>query len=264
VALFRIHVASAVDERYLPHVLSVAKSISASSEWHTRVAYHVLYDGPDGDLPRTVARHRDAHLRIYLHNVANPLRDLPTQAHVSSATYLRFMLPDLLRSLRRVIYLDADVVVHRDIGDLWRTPLGGHPIAGVRDFPIIAENDRQERAGEGRLVRYFREVLHIDPETYVNAGVLLLDLHRLRLDSFGARGLAISRDRHSELKWGDQDVINIEFDGRKNLLDSRWNFIPALDERKLQSLRPGLRVEALRQREGPFITHHAGPNKPWD
>jgi lipopolysaccharide biosynthesis glycosyltransferase len=262
--LFRVHVASAVDERYLPHVLSVAKSISASSEWNTRVAYHVLYDGPDGDLPRTVGRHRDAHLRIYLHNVANPLRDLPTQAHVSSATYLRFMLPDLLPSLRRVIYLDADVVVQRDIGDLWRASLGGCPIAGVRDFPIIAEYDRQERVGEDHLARHFREVLSIDPETYINAGVLVLDLHRLRVESFGAHGIAISRDRHRELIWGDQDVINIAFNGRKTLLDSRWNFIPALDERKLLSLRSGLRDEALRQREKPFITHYAGRNKPWN
>lgn len=173
------------------------------------------------------------------------------------------MLPELLAQLRRVIYLDVDVEVHRDLGRLWLTQLWSCAIGAVRDFPIIAEHHRLLRAGEDRLSRYFREALNLEPDTYVNAGILLMNLHSLRQSGFGPTGIAMSRDRQHEFVWGDQDVINVLLAGRVRLIDSRWNYIPALPEGSRAALRAALRDEAERQRDMPFITHHAGPDKPW-
>ena len=48
----------------------------------------------------------------------------------------RFILADLLPSLDRIIYLDVDTLVLRDLTELWRTDLEGKFIGVVKDALI--------------------------------------------------------------------------------------------------------------------------------
>ena len=48
------------------------------------------------------------------------VRDLPVSDHISIAAYLRLLMPELLpRDVTRVIYMDADMMVRRDLGELF-------------------------------------------------------------------------------------------------------------------------------------------------
>lgn len=55
-----------------------------------------------------------------------------TQDHISSATYARYFIPQFVAE-ERVLYLDSDLVVNRDLQPLYDIPLEGKLVAAVGD-----------------------------------------------------------------------------------------------------------------------------------
>ena len=82
----------------------------------------------------------------------------------------RCSLPELLPDLNRIIYLDADLFVNRDIKELWDVDVREYYLAGVAD--------------EGVAVHYHPRILNkyheIKKESYFNLGVLYMNLKKLR------------------------------------------------------------------------------------
>ena len=80
--------------------------------------------------------------------------------YASKWTYMSMMrtaLPFLLPELDRILYLDIDTIVNMDIADIWEVPLDGQYFAAVRE-------PAKSRPGF----------------TYINAGVMLMNLDKLR------------------------------------------------------------------------------------
>lgn len=116
----------------------------------------------------------------------------------------RLFLHRLLPELDRVIYLDADTLVTRDVADLWEwfehmSP--HHTIAATRESEIL----------DGFYLRVSDPRLPFVGYTGINAGVLLLHLDRQRhSDSSWDADMARILFHYQELLWlGDQDVLNV-------------------------------------------------------
>ena len=145
------------------------------------------------------------------------LAKLKVSGHVQVATYFRILVGSLLpRSVHRVIYLDADVLVEGDLGALWELDLAGHPIAAARDWIVLTVS-----APNGLAT--WRE-LGLDPDQkYFNAGVLVVDLARWRRERTEERILEYLETHRERIRWWDQDGLNAVL-GRDCLeLDPRWN-----------------------------------------
>lgn len=49
--------------------------------------------------------------------------------------FARYLIPSLLpENVERVIYLDQDVLVQKDLAELWDVDMEGHPIAAASAF----------------------------------------------------------------------------------------------------------------------------------
>jgi lipopolysaccharide biosynthesis glycosyltransferase len=94
--------------------------------------------------------------------------DKSKPAYISIASFYRLLIPELLpKHIDKAMYLDCDLVIKKDLSELWQTEFGEHHILAVRDawIPNIS-------SFEGKL-NY--QVLGIDPTApYFNAGVLLM------------------------------------------------------------------------------------------
>ncbi|MDP9221476.1 MAG: hypothetical protein M3P23_13200, partial [Actinomycetota bacterium] len=165
---------------------------------------------------------------------------------ITISTMDRLLLPELLTDVDRVLYIDIDTLVLGDVCELFRTDLGGAPLA-ARDSVVSG-------VGEWRNVgKHLSEVKSLEVQrrlgaqhgfTYeaLNAGVLLLDLRRMRLDRFTATYLGWVQ----QYGLNDQDVM-LAYSGPDRLvLDPSWNALPYL--------------EAVRD---PKIIHWAAGGKPW-
>ena len=92
----------------------------------------------------------------------------------SPANFARFYLHDLLPALKRVIYIDADMIVQGDVSLLWNAPLDhGHIMAAVpRDQPSYG-TFFSSRVAELCQIRY-RRALDVNAVTF-NAGWYIWD-----------------------------------------------------------------------------------------
>ena len=120
--------------------------------------------------------------------------------------------------VKKIIYLDCDVLVNMDINELWTIDDGNKAICGAVDLPGARFN-----------TSFFAEKMRLilngsRPENYINAGVLVMNLDRIR-----QRGNLFTLITDWIAKRGhmahapDQDAINAVFHDDIQLLDSRFN-----------------------------------------
>jgi lipopolysaccharide biosynthesis glycosyltransferase len=174
-----------------------------------------------------------------------PIGRLPDR--ISISTMDRLLLPHLLADVARVVYLDIDTLVLGDIAELAHLDLAGAPVAArdssVSEFSewrLAAKRLPQPVASElqrrmGRRHGYGHAAL--------NAGVLVLDLERMRADDFAATYLAWVE------RYGlhDQDVMLAYAGADRHVLEPRWNSLPVLEDVA-----------------DPALIHWAKLGKPWE
>jgi lipopolysaccharide biosynthesis glycosyltransferase len=160
--------------------------------------------------------------------------------HISKAAYLRLLIPNLLKE-DRAIYIDCDTLILDDLSSLYATDLRGFAIGGVLD-PVGANSSHVPRSSS---------------DSYINSGVLLLDLKVLREDNFIEKCEEINSMYYDTIIWLDQCIINKYAEDRKLLIDSKWNtqiFAHITSEKKWQEIS---------SEKKPYVIHFLGGCKPW-
>ncbi len=166
---------------------------------------------------------------------------------ITVSTMDRLLLPHLLADIGRVVYLDIDTLVLGDICELGRLDLEGHPIA-ARDSNISESSEWRgaaRRSPEPVAAELIRRMAHDHGwgRPALNAGVLVLDLDRLRRDDFTATYLGWVE------RYGlhDQDIMLAYANADRAALDPRWNALPVLEDI-----------------DDAALIHWASIGKPWD
>jgi lipopolysaccharide biosynthesis glycosyltransferase len=170
------------------------------------------------------------------------------RAHISAASYYRLALPKRLPlEMDRIIYLDTDVIVLRDIAELWHTDMKGHVVAAVDD-PGVSPPEFAARWG-----------LPAAQIGYFNAGVLLVDLAAVRGKGVFDTALDFLMTKQDLLPFMDQDALNYALWNQWHRLDPAWNVqrTAAICGETLQDVRPGTK------RYRPAIVHYTTEHKPW-
>lgn len=263
-----IHIAFTVDRAYLNQVAVTIASIVANTSTPEALRFYILHGDDDLAMAAEVTRWQRPHIRTV--RVENPFAEgvLPN-TRLTAAAWLRMLLPVALNDVDRLIYLDADLVVLADIAGLWRADLGGAPMGGVVDIGIY----RYARRGEARHDYFYRDYLislGLDPTRlqYVNGGVLLMDLARLRQVEFTRRSMEMFAERRDSLVLGDQDIVNGVMAGEIALLDPRWNVLAKglsrAGDRHRHYVPDMLVADLASQKSEQWLIHYVGPHKPWN
>ena len=133
-----IPIALAFDRNLLEYVPNLIRSIEANTSKET--AYHLLVRGiSDRDMGNVESMFPDQ--TINWHPMDRKLTDVEVtlQTNITISTMDRLLLPDLLPSIDKILYLDIDMIVLGDVGELYSTPLGGHPLAAVPEVIQLGE-----------------------------------------------------------------------------------------------------------------------------
>jgi lipopolysaccharide biosynthesis glycosyltransferase len=135
----------------------------------------------------------------------------PGESHM---TYCRILLPHLL-DVPRLIYLDCDVLVFRDLAPLFDLELSpGKVLAAARDSETLSlADDSPMLADETNLPR---------EGAYFNCGVMLMNLDELRKQEFFDRAVEFLNKKSSYRFW-DQSAINFLLYGQIDELPEYWN-----------------------------------------
>jgi lipopolysaccharide biosynthesis glycosyltransferase len=248
-----LHVAVVTDRSYLPWCATTVRScIDRHAPGDVQV--HVVHDGSvtTADAERLHSIAPDA---VEVHGVDPArVRHLPAVDRFGHVVWLRFLLGELLPAgVDRVLYLDADTLVVDDLTALADRDLRGAPLAAVPNVMLDADEERLRQLTGGRA------------PAFLNSGVLLLDLHQWRRDDLAGQIVAAARAHASEIRWPDQDVLNLVFADRWHRLPARYNAQNSYlswRRRAERTLGAAEVEEALRQ---PAVVHFEGPLvcKPW-
>jgi lipopolysaccharide biosynthesis glycosyltransferase len=171
-------------------------------------------------------------------------------AHISVSTMDRLFLPEILKDLDKIVYLDTDILIQGDVGYLFDLELGSNVFAAKRSKSkdwanMIKPITRATLHFDYEKAWDIRKRLHdksdLTSRTF-NAGILTLNLRVMREENFTATHMYLVE----QCRMNDQDVFNIYSQNRVVDLDSPWNHVPSHD----------FNIE-------PKIIHWAGPSKPW-
>ena len=147
----------------------------------------------------------------------------------------RFQLPLLMPAeVHRCIYLDIDILVGADLGELYDIDMAGDPVAMTPATELSSDENRAYIVSLG-----------LNPETYCNSGVLLMDFDAWRTERASDALIELGRGMRPDLWFFDQDMLNTYFKDRCLLLDARWNY-----------------RDATASNEGR-VQHFVGSPKPW-
>ena len=131
--------------------------------------------------------------------------------------YFRLFIPAMFPEYDKGIYIDSDVVLTDDIAKLFDTDIGDNFIGACNDLSI---------ADIPPLVAYTENAVGVKGKEYINSGVLLMNLKKMRECDFEGHFLNLLNTYHFDSIAPDQDYINAICNGKIYYLDEVWDAMP--------------------------------------
>jgi lipopolysaccharide biosynthesis glycosyltransferase len=150
----------------------------------------------------------------------------------------RLFFDKILSKLDRVLYIDADLLVLRDLNYFNKIDMNNYFIAATYDWGVA----NVSRVGCNKDF----------PNQYINAGVIFFDLKNIRNHSAGDLLINAMLSTKCDLYFFDQDLLNIAFEDRINYISHRWNYTRNMGNKVISNYYT------------KFILHYAAKPKPWD
>lgn len=173
------------------------------------------------------------------------------------SAYYRLLLANLLPQYDKVLYLDGDTFVRRDLKNMYDLNLGDNYIAGVKDYPVICWRpaDYAKRLGVGSI------------NQYINSGVLIMNLKKIREDKLENKFKNfIPELKDRGVSFYDQDVLNAVCYNKIKHVDLEYNAMQHFSydyNKETKLLNCYSAKEMGKAYDDPTIVHFAGGNKPW-
>lgn len=171
-----------------------------------------------------------------------------TDRYPQEMYYRIFAARYLPETLKRVLYLDPDIVVIGSIDELYHTPLGKNYFAAATHV--------------GKILHVLNEArLNLDEQDpYINSGVMLMNLEILRKEQDFNAVYDYIEEKKDVLFLPDQDVISGLYGSKIIKLNpSIYNMTERLFAKQFLVQKDALSWV----RENTRIIHYIGKNKPW-
>jgi lipopolysaccharide biosynthesis glycosyltransferase len=183
---------------------------------------------------------------IFFYDIDKSYDDLfiipASMSHFVKEGYYRLFFPALIGpEIKKLIYIDADTLILKDLAPLYNFDTNFKPIAAAPD--------------KGMFPR--PELGTVAEDSYFNSGVMVIDTEEWRKQEVFKKSLTFLQTYPEKIIWADQDVLNAVLLGNWQKLDYEFNFmrecIPAF-------LSNANRAKLL---ANIFVLHFNGP-KPWE
>ena len=238
------------DKNYLHHVIEVVRSLEKYDNVHHEI-YIITSDVNSLDLAIYQQYIKYSHFNII--NIDDEmLKEAPTSKRYPYSIYYRLFAGSLLpQNLNRVLYLDPDVVILKNLEKFYFMDFEGKMFVGATHLSpsLLVANQIKNGVDE----------LHL----YINTGVILMNLDAMRKEINAKDIYDCILKKEMVMTLPDQDIINILYGTRIKLVDAFVYNIADRDLAKYNFLHPNDKRDVLWVKENSSIIHYYGRNKPW-
>ncbi len=134
--------------------------------------------------------------------------------------YYRAFIPLLFPIYKKAVYIDSDVILRGDIGELFDIELGDNVLAAMVDPKVSTIPEFRD---------YVDNAVGVPHDEYVNSGVQVMDLRKMRKIKYLSTMIEMMRKYDADLVAPDQDYLNVILRGKILFLDPVWNAEPVKD-----------------------------------
>lgn len=235
-----------IDDGYAPF-LSVAlqSAIKNSSKENTYRAIILHEDLTDENISRISSLATDnfqvefVQMKEGLESITDRMSNRLRCDYFTLTIYFRLFIPAMFPQYDKGIYIDSDVVITGDLAELFNIDLGDNFIGACADKSVVEVEP---------LAQYMEQAVGVDRHSYINSGVLLMNLKKLREAELDTHFLSLLNTYHFDCIAPDQDYLNAMCYGRIHYLSDVWDAMPTEDKPEIEDVK---------------IIHYNLFSKPW-
>lgn len=253
-----INIVFASDDNYAQHTAVAMASVLLNTKFPDKIRFFVIDDGIKDEnknkIFKTVKKLQGNIEFVKIKN--NSLENCYVSGELSRASYFRLDIANILdKSIKKIIYLDCDLLVYDDIEKMWNIDMQDKAIAATCDYGIMASKRIRKQKNKYIGLPFNAK--------YFNAGVLMMDLEIWRENKYAEKVIKLAVG--NRFPNHDQDALNKFFMNNWHDIPLRWDVIPPVFNLFLKILMNStLRCKAIEAKLNPAIFHYAGGYKPWE
>lgn len=235
-----------IDDSYAPFLSVALKSAIDNSKSENNYRAIVMFDSLSQDNRERLGGLATDNFKIDfvemnegLETITDRLSNRIRSEYFTLTIYFRLFIASMFPEYDKAIYIDSDIILEEDIAELFSIDIGDNFIGACRDASIDGIEPFQS---------YVEQVVGIDRNDYVNSGVLLMNLKKLRDADFDKHFLFLLNTYHFDSVAPDQDYLNAICKGSIYYLSPKWNAMPNEQKPKI---------------EGAKLIHYNLFSKPW-
>ena len=218
----KVEIVASSNNLYVPYLSVMIRSVMDYSDKSRKYNITVLHTDISSKNKRLLEKMLEENFSISFINVDTRMKDymnLFISNHIKIETYFRLLLPELMGSCKKVLYLDCDVIANADVAELFDIEIGDNFLAGTRDADSAANYNSNKEDKQ-----YIDEILRLEnPYDYIQAGIILMNLQKFRTECNTKRLLEVAMSR--KWKFHDQDTLNFLCKNNILFVDYTWNFV---------------------------------------
>lgn len=131
--------------------------------------------------------------------------------NITTPTYYRLLIPELIPEYDKVIYSDVDVIFRTDLSSVYGMEMGDSYVAGTYDIDMNIGKDG---------IKHIDETEGLVSGEYIQAGFIMLNAKKMREDTLQPKLLEFAK---RQFKFQDQDILNIACAGNTKILPWHYN-----------------------------------------
>jgi lipopolysaccharide biosynthesis glycosyltransferase len=217
-----ITIVSVTDNYFIVLLAALLKSIEVNHVSGEKIDFYIVEDKVSASNKRKLEASVESE-QITLHWISietvipSHVKLPKDSSDFPSNIYARLFIPYFIPvHIEKVVYLDVDMILKKDISDLWNIDIHDKIIAGVVDRLEVVSNSW---AG----IKNYKE-LGLNPESkYFNSGLLLIKPQEWRSGSIAEKIIECIQENRSFADFPDQYGLNVVFADQWYELDKRWN-----------------------------------------
>lgn len=242
-----INIAFGVTNDWLEHTFTVICSVLSNSDNSSEFRFFIMSDIPVEEFNKRfsdiLSKLRVINNRFECEYIMMDNSEFDGVVHdsrVGISAYYRLKLGSMV-NVDKILYLDSDIVVLKDISTLWNYD--------TEKFYIGAVEDKYS------ALMGWRAGLQ-ENEIYINSGVLLMNLKKFREDNLEEKIFEKLREDNND--YSDQDVLNYICKGKILYLPLKYNLMLTVDD---ENSFPERKAEYQDSLKVPVVLHYS--IKPW-
>ena len=252
----QIHISMAIDNKFIyPSLVSMTSACENNNKTINIIIYHLFLpeDFNKQNIKIFDSLKNNYEVKINYYIVPDIFSKCRSWVGGTNTIYYKILLPLVFHDFERIIYLDADTLIFKDLLEMYTLPFNDNYILGYPFHDVY------------KIDKFVKNATY-----YINGGVLLFNIEKIRKHNKDIELIRFTIENHFKLWFLEQDSINIIFSQKIGFLPLKYGIYMYGDiysfEKSIQiRIRIKLnRTEVIQAIDDPSLVHFSGCNpKVW-